>query len=95
MTLTVVPVGSQTRMGIDRDEDGVLDGLDNCPAHANAGQADSDGDGAGDPCDPAQDSDNDGVEDDVDNCPLISNPGQEDSNGNGRGDACEGLPPGC
>lgn len=35
----------------DADADGVVDGLDNCPATANAGQQDADGDGAGDACD--------------------------------------------
>ena len=36
----------------DADGDGVPDPLDNCPADANAGQADSDEDGPGDACDP-------------------------------------------
>ncbi|MDQ3929526.1 MAG: PxKF domain-containing protein [Chloroflexota bacterium] len=35
----------------DTDGDGVADGSDNCPAVANADQADLDGDGAGDACD--------------------------------------------
>ncbi len=34
----------------DADEDGVYDWLDNCPAIANASQADADGDGGGDNC---------------------------------------------
>ena len=51
LTYTAVPLGAATRAGIDRDEDGVLDGDDNCPAAANPGQEDSDGDGAGDACD--------------------------------------------
>jgi hypothetical protein len=51
LTYTCVPPGSGTRMGIDRDEDGVLDGLDNCPDVANADQADSDNDGIGNVCD--------------------------------------------
>jgi hypothetical protein len=37
---------------LDRDGDGVGDGHDNCPLHANADQADSDGDRKGDVCDP-------------------------------------------
>ncbi len=35
LTYTAVPPGSGHRMGIDRDEDGVLNGPDNCPAAAN------------------------------------------------------------
>jgi len=37
----------------DGDGDGVCDALDNCPAVANAGQSDIDGDLAGDACDDA------------------------------------------
>ncbi|MGD9505383.1 MAG: dockerin type I domain-containing protein [Syntrophobacteraceae bacterium] len=42
----------------DRDSDGVLDYLDNCPAASNSGQEDGDGDGYGNACD--CDLDNDG-----------------------------------
>jgi syndecan 4 len=35
----------------DDDNDGVLDGQDNCPTSPNLDQADSDGDGVGDDCD--------------------------------------------
>lgn len=38
---------------IDTDEDGVSNADDNCPASANADQADSNGDGVGDVCQPA------------------------------------------
>jgi len=41
-----------SRMGINRDLDDFLDGADNCPAHVNNDQTDTDGDGLGDPCDP-------------------------------------------
>ena len=37
----------------DSDGDGVPDDADNCPANANADQADVDDDGIGDACDPA------------------------------------------
>jgi hypothetical protein len=39
--------------GPDGDGDGVCDASDNCPADANAGQADLDGDSIGDACDAA------------------------------------------
>jgi len=59
---------------IDTDKDGVCDNSDNCPATANADQADGDNDGVGNVCD---------------NCPANANPDQADSNHNGIGDACE------
>jgi len=52
LTYTCVAPGSGVRAGIDRDLDAVLDGLDNCPGHANGTQEDLDGDGQGDACDP-------------------------------------------
>jgi hypothetical protein len=54
----------------DRDADGVGDGADNCPAVANAHQANNDGDGRGDACD--ADDDNDAVLDRADTCRLIA-----------------------
>ena len=51
----------------DEDNDGVEDGIDNCPSTFNPDQRDSDNDGEGDVCD--NDSDNDGVEDQNDLCP--------------------------
>ena len=50
----------------DRDGDGVLDALDNCPDVANPLQEDTDGNGRGSACD---DADLDGTEDDEDPCP--------------------------
>ena len=40
LTYICVPPGWGRRMGIDRDSDGHLDALDNCPAAANGDQAD-------------------------------------------------------
>ena len=58
----------------DRDDDGVPDATDNCPAVANNRQTDADEDGVGDPCD---------------NCPALANAGQADTDGDGVGDACD------
>jgi len=62
----------------DDDDDGVLDGADNCPLIGNADQHDEDGDGDGDVCD---------------NCPHVSNPGQESAgDADTVGDACDPRP---
>jgi len=90
LTYTCAPPGSGTRMGIDRDEDAALDGLDNCPATSNPSQTDTDNDGIGDACEVlAADTDGDGVDDASDNCPSIPNPGQEDNDLDGAGDVCD------
>ncbi|MEM9176970.1 MAG: thrombospondin type 3 repeat-containing protein, partial [Myxococcota bacterium] len=60
----------------DQDFDGICDDIDNCPAIANASQADRDGDGLGNFCD---------------NCSFTANPGQEDENLDGQGDVCEDV----
>jgi MYXO-CTERM domain-containing protein len=52
VTFTCVPPGSGERMGVDRDGDGVFDGVDNCPTDYNPDQRDTSGNGRGDACDP-------------------------------------------
>lgn len=83
-------------IGKDSDGDGHLDSVDNCPTVYNTDQADEDGDGLGDACDPEPfqpneliDTDRDGIFDFLDNCPLVANPNQEDLNADGVGDACD------
>ncbi len=74
LTYSCVPPGSGTRIAIDRDEDTVLDGNDNCPAAANATQLDGDGDLVGNACD---------------NCSAVANASQYDANGDGYGNVCD------
>jgi hypothetical protein len=88
ITYTCAPPGSGTRMGVNRDLDIPLDGLDNCPSVPNNDQADSDSDGIGDACD-GVDSDGDGIFDAGDNCTLVINPGQENFDQDALGDACD------
>ena len=57
---------------IDTDGDGWVDQADNCPATANANQADLDNDDVGDVCD--ADKDGDGISIPDDNCPNDLNP---------------------
>ena len=76
----------------DSDGDGRDDPWDNCPALANANQADHDYDHIGDACDPLVDMDEDEAADATDNCPWKFNPTQADQDGDGRGDACDNCP---
>ena len=71
----------------DSDNDGVRDGLDNCPKTTNAGQGDLDADGTGDACD--EDLDGDGVGNGDDTCPATADPKQDDGDNDGVGDACD------
>ena len=87
--------------------------MDNCvkvfnPARPldNGKQADADGDGLGDACDPCpltansttcaaadpNDSDGDGIPNSMDNCPNTANPDQSDRDMDGKGDACDPCP---
>jgi len=95
LTYTCAPPGSGTRMGIDRDEDSVLDGVDNCPAVDNLDQQDTDADLDGDACD--ADDDGDGLLDEVESDSGIfvgpndtgSDPLLFDTDGDGYGDGVE------
>ncbi len=58
----------------DKDGDGIIDSLDNCPAIYNPDQADVDHDGVGDLCD---------------NCLTQPNPDQADIDHDGIGDQCD------
>ena len=72
---------------------------DNCPPIFNPGQEDSDGDAAGDACDPCTDLDGDGFGNPgfpnagcaVDLCPFTPGP-NGDLDGDGVGDVCDNCP---
>jgi len=79
----------------DTDADGIPDAADGCPDVADAGQADGDGDGLGDACDPGgalADADADGVPDVLDRCDAIPDAAQDDRDADGVGDACDRCP---
>ena len=67
LTTTEETYFGTTEGDTDSDDDGVQDGPDNCPATANPGQQNYDGDSQGDICDP--DVDGDGAANAGDVCP--------------------------
>ncbi|MBM4354217.1 MAG: hypothetical protein FJ109_10555 [Deltaproteobacteria bacterium] len=82
--------GLKDCLEIDKDDDGPLDGEDNCPGVANPGQEDFDLDNDGDACD--LDDDND-LSADADDCaPLDASvhPGAAEGC-NGKDDDCDAL----
>jgi hypothetical protein len=86
--------GDRTLLDLDADGDYIPDALDNCPSVQNPDQADSDGDGNGDPCTVYQDTDGDTVPDKSDNCPNIATSDFSDRDGDGVGDSCDKSPDG-
>jgi hypothetical protein len=64
-------------MNTDRDFDGVLDAVDNCPTQPNTDQRDHDNDAHGDICD---------------RCPHLASAEDPDGDGDGVGDACDPRP---
>ncbi len=70
----------------DLDNDGIVDGKDNCINVVNPDQIDKDGNGVGDAC---EDFDYDGILNANDNCPRIANRMQKDRDFDGIGDKCD------
>ena len=77
----------KTICGLDTDEDGFENALDNCPNLYNPNQVDLDDDGLGDTCD--WDDDGDFVGDLPDNCQFTANLDQQNLDGDDNGDACD------
>ena len=80
----MITVRHQDSCNTNKDGDGVMDDVDNCPNDYNPGQEDENGNFIGDPCDVGADTDNDGVVDGADNCPSISNSDQLDTDHDGK-----------
>jgi len=72
----------------DRDQDGFVDALENCPGVPNPDQADGNHDGFGDAC---EDADLDGMPNGLDNCPLHFNAPGLDRSRPGCENAAEAL----
>ena len=70
---------------VDSDGDGIVDQADVCPGVADVDQADLDGDGLGDACDP--DADGDGIEAPLDLCPRDL-PWTSNASNDHDGDGC-------
>lgn len=73
-------------LAFDSDMDGTGDAADNCPSTPNVSQADGDGDGLGDVCDPDRDQDQ---IDDIDEPALGLEPWNPDTDGDGALDGIE------
>jgi hypothetical protein len=78
----------------DRDDDGLLDVIDNCVDVANPRQENQDDDALGDACDPClvgsnEDEDSDALLDGCDSCPHVANADQANVDGDDLGDACD------
>ena len=86
LTFTCAVPGSGFRMALDRDEDTVTDGNDNCSALANSDQANFDADSQGDACD--SDDDNDNLSDEEEQI-IGTNALNPDSDGDGFDDGTE------
>jgi hypothetical protein len=71
------PVDAPPLVGVDRDEDGVDDGIDNCVSVFNKDQHDEDLDTLGDVCD---------------NCPHVANVDQANGDSDPIGDLCDDSP---
>jgi len=74
LTFTCVPPGSGNRIALDRDRDGVPNGLDSCPDVFESVVEDFDGDTVADACD---------------NCAAKANAGQADTDADTVGDPCD------